>query len=48
MPCPICKHEGTKIEIKEDLEDKNIMYKFISCSSCGRLLEKQKWKMEGY
>jgi hydrogenase maturation factor HypF (carbamoyltransferase family) len=48
VTCEICKHGGTIIEIKEDLEDKNHMYKFISCSSCGRLLERQKWTMEGY
>jgi hypothetical protein len=43
MTCPMCNHEGEKIEIREDLENKNVMYKFISCSSCGRLLEKQKF-----
>lgn len=40
MVCPICNYEGTKIEIKEDMEDSNKMVKFISCSQCGRLLEK--------
>lgn len=48
MVCPVCNYEGTKIEIKEDMEDSNKMVKFISCSQCGRLLEKQIWRMEGY
>jgi len=48
MKCPVCGYEGNKIEVKEDLEDKSRMYKFISCGRCGKLIEKQVWKMEGY
>ncbi len=40
--CPVCEHEGNKIEIREIEQD--FMQKLITCNRCGYLIEIQNWR----
>ncbi|ATB56173.1 hypothetical protein [Methanosarcina spherical virus] len=42
--CPICKHEGNKIEII-DLNECSYEKHFI-CNKCGHIIESQTWRRE--
>jgi transposase len=40
MTCPMCKHEGYKLEIKDFPE---YIRKEFTCSKCGVLIKAENW-----